>query len=114
MKKFLVILLLLIPLIFTSCATTVKGAQLQLQVDDIEVLGRVTVETVAFNIFIINFDGRTISKLYKKAEKEYPGYDDIINIYIDTSDIGLFPFLDFYKTTISGLAIKYKNDGDNL
>lgn len=95
MKKILLTAWIL-TLFLSGCVTVPQPVQNQFPIGiGYKVLGRVTLDGVSRKHGYI--------ALIKKAKKEFPESDDVINIYIDRLDGGCVPAF-----SLTGIAIQYE------
>lgn len=111
MKKLILILLVLIALVFSSCVSYVLPGRYQessAYAKDYEILGAITIDLPIEQKF--GSEKSVKSMAMEIAKEEYPEADDIVDVTImtKTKQQIFFGFVSFsYKTTFEGNVIKY-------
>ena len=76
---------------------------------DVEVLGKVTGSACTQTIVLVfAFGDSSIAALKADALKKYPQADDIVNVEIDSSHIGVLGIYNKNTVTLTGIAVKYR------
>ena len=111
-KTFIIVLVSLIVLVSTSCATRMPYAEAglvgNLAEKDYEILGPVKVSGLNHNILgFIGWGGIGYNDLLEEAKRLYPETDAVINILEDRKSFTVALIYNNFGVELSGLAIKY-------